>query len=313
MNVLTTVEIASRLDPEIAVGIPGTLTHNLPGGDLTVGLVRELDSRLAVMPEPEGSSEWAARPDGSRLEIRQYVPASPEATISRSVVLWIHGGGMFLGSARQDDAACQELSENLGVRIASVDYRLAPEHPYPEPLDDCYLALLWLSSRFDRIVVVGGSAGGGLAAGLALLARDRSGPAIAAVQLYYPMLDDRTTDGGHPLANTAVWDARLNHLGWSSYLAGADADAYAAPARADDLSGLPPMYLDTGELDLFHDEDVAFAERVRAAQGSIDLFVEPAAVHAFELIAPDATVSRTAVARRRAWLATALRGRGGAS
>ncbi len=313
MDVLTEVEIASLLDPEVAVGIPGTLAHHLPDSELTVDLVRSVDRRLAVMPEPSGSSEWLNRSDGSRLELRHYGPATADATMSRSVILWIHGGGMFLGSARQDDAACQELSETLGVRIASVDYRLAPEHPYPEPLRDCYLALGWLAERFDRVVVVGSSAGGGLAAGLALLARDRSGPAIAGVQLHYPMLDDRETAGARRLANTSVWNARLNRLGWAAYLGGNEPDAYAAPARAVDLAGLPPLYLDTGEFDLFHDEDAAFAERVRAAGGAIDFYVESAAVHAFDLVAPDAAVSRAAVARRREWLATVLRGNGGAS
>ncbi|HEY4225701.1 MAG TPA: alpha/beta hydrolase [Pseudolysinimonas sp.] len=306
MDELTEVEIASLLDPELAVGIPGTLARHLPAGALTVRLVREVDLGLAVMPEATGSTEWIARPDGSRLELRHYAPALADPELSSCVVLWIHGGGMFLGSARQDDALCQELCEALGVRVASVDYRLAPEHPYPEPLDDCYTALASLAERGERVVLVGASAGGGLAAGLALLARDRSGPAIAGVQLRYPMLDDRETDGARSLARTAVWDRRLNRLGWTAYLGGQLADGYAAPARAEDFAGLPPMYLDTGELDLFRAEDVGFAERVRAAGGSVELRVEKGAVHAFELIAPGASVSRAAVQRRNAWLSTVL-------
>lgn len=306
MDALTQVEIAERIDPEIRVSLSATLTSQLPVGDLTVEQIRELDRALAVIPAATGSSEWIPRPDGSRLELRHYLPSAGDASLSRSAILWIHGGGMFLGSARQDDAQCQELSQALGVRIASVDYRLAPEHPYPEPLDDCYTALTWLADRYDRVVVVGASAGGGLAAGLALLARDRSGPAIAGLQLRYPMLDDRPTEGARSLANTAVWNARLNRLGWQAYLGGEEADAYAAPARATDLSGLPPTYLDTGELDLFLHEDTEFADRMRAAGGAIEFFVAPQAVHAFEALAPEAAISRQTVSRRHAWLARIL-------
>ena len=307
MAALTEVEIDSLLDPEIRVGISGTLTAHLPAGELTVGQVRKLDRSLATMPPASGSSEWIRRPDDSQLELRRYLPTVLDASISRSVILWIHGGGMFLGSARQDDASAQELCEALGVRIASVDYRLAPEHPYPEPLDDCYTALAWLAERYDRVVVVGASAGGGLAAGLALLSRDRSGPAIAGVQLRHPMLDDRETEGARALSKTSVWNARLNRLGWSAYLAGRPADTYAAPARAVDLSRLPPTYVDTGDLDLFRDEDVAFVDRIRESGGSVEFFEEKGVVHGFDVIAPDAAVSRAAVARRHEWLARALR------
>jgi acetyl esterase/lipase len=307
MNALTEVEIESLLDPEIRVGISGTLTAHLPAGDLTVDQVRRLDKTLAVMPRASGSHEWIRRSDDSRLGLRRYLPSELDPSISRSVILWIHGGGMFLGSARQDDASAQELSEALGVRIASVDYRLAPEHPYPEPLDDCYTALVWLAERYDRVVVVGASAGGGLAAGLALLARDRSGPAIAGVQLRYPMLDDRETAGARALSNTSVWNARLNRLGWDSYLGGRPADGYSAPARTVDLSGLPPTYVDTGDLDLFRDEDAAFAKGIREAGGLVEFFEEKGAVHGFDVIAPGVSVSRTAVARRNEWLARALR------
>jgi acetyl esterase/lipase len=307
MDTLTQVEIAGLLDPQVAVGIPATLPPHLPDGELSVPQVRAIDRGLAVIPTGHGSSEWIRRPDDSRLELRRYVPSSIGRQISRSVVLWIHGGGMFLGSARQDDALCQELSETLGVRIASVDYRLAPEHPYPEPLEDCYTALVWLAERYDRVVVVGASAGGGLAAGLALLARDRSGPAIAGVQLRYPMLDDRPTASAQRLADTAVWNARLNRLGWRAYLGGVDADAYAAPARATDLSRLPAMYIDAGELDMFVDEDESFAQRVRASGGEVEFHLVPRAVHAWESIAPEAAISIQTTERRVAWLSNVLR------
>ncbi|HEX4444165.1 MAG TPA: alpha/beta hydrolase [Galbitalea sp.] len=307
MGPLTEVEIAQRLDPELTVGVAGTLPPHLPAGELTVDLVREIDRGLAVIAEASGSSEWIPRPDGSQLELRRHLPTTLDSSISRSVILWIHGGGMFLGSARQDDANAQALSDALGIRIASVDYRLAPEHPYPEPLDDCYTALAWLAERYDRVVVVGASAGGGLAAGLTLLARDRSRPAIAGLLLAYPMLDDRETAGARQLANTVVWNARLNRLGWDAYLGAGSADEYAVPARAVDLTGFPPTYLDTGDLDLFFDEDSAFAEKLRAAGVPLDFVVEHGAVHGFDLIAPEAQVSRRTIRRRRDWLARILR------
>jgi acetyl esterase/lipase len=307
MSALDPVEIAQRLDPELIAAADGTLPPRLPAGAITVEVVREIDRGLATIPAASGSSEWIDRPDASRLELRRYLPTVLDTSISRSVLVWIHGGGMFLGSARQDDADAQALSNALGIRIASVDYRLAPEHPYPEPLDDCYTALVWLAERYDRVIVVGASAGGGLATGLALMARDRSGPAIAGVLLAYPMLDDRETRGARLLANTAVWNARLNRLGWESYLGGGSADGYAAPARASDLAGFPPTYLDTGDLDLFLDEDTAFADRLRDAGVPIEFFVEPGAVHGFDLIAPEAAVSRRAIQRRRDWLARILR------
>jgi acetyl esterase/lipase len=311
MPPLTEVEIAQRIDPELVVGISGSLTPNLPEGELTVDAVRALDAHLVTVPAETGTPEIVLREDGTALELRRYEPRTIDQLFSRSVILWIHGGGMFLGSARQDDALCQDLSEALGVRTVSVDYRLAPEHPYPEPLDDCYTALVELSKRYETIVVVGASAGGGLAAGLALLARDRGGPRIAGLHLYYPMLDDRETASARLLSNAPVWNRRLNRLGWVSYLGPlADSSAgasYAAPARAEDLSNLPPTYLDTGELDMFVEEDTEFAERLGAEGGSLEFVVVPGAVHGFDLIAPAAGISTASVERRRRSLLGMLR------
>lgn len=281
-----------NVDPQLMPALAMTLVPNLPGDDLTVRGVRELDSQLSLPGPQSAEVESVQRPDGSLLEIRLHTAPS------RQVILWIHGGGMFLGSARFDDAFCKELAETLGVCVASAEYRLAPEHPHPEPLGDCYLALEWLAERFDSLVVAGGSAGGGLAAGLALLARDRGGPEIDGLHLYYPMLDDRPLLPSRLEKETPVWDARLDALAWQAYLGGNPADAYAAPARALDLSGLPATFIDTGELDLFRDDIIAFAERLSAADVPVDFVLYPGAVHAFELIAPMADVSSAARARR---------------
>jgi acetyl esterase/lipase len=216
---------------------------------------------------------------------------------------------MFLGSARTEDPYCVELAARLGVSVVAVDYRLAPEHPYPTPLLDCYAALRWCAERAERVVVAGASAGGGLAAALCLLARDRGGPAIAAAHLYYPMLDDRhATASARELADTVVWNRRLADLAWAAYLGGRPADGLAAPARATDLSGLPPTYVDTAELDLFRDEDADYADRLHAAGVPVQFHLVPGAVHGFDLIAPDAAISRATQERRLAALATSMTG-----
>ncbi len=313
-------QILALVDPEIAPAVAGTLTPWLPDEPLTVESVRSLDERLASAaareftgPEPEVAQ--IPRPDGTALALRIHRPAPGSATAGEgAVLLWIHGGGMFLGSAAADDAACSDWCRATGMTVVAVDYRLAPEHPYPEPLEDCYRALEWLASDasgFDdrRIGVLGASAGGGLAVGLALLARDRGCEAIAHVVAIYPMLDDRAiTVSSAQLENAPVWNGRLNRLGWSAYLGSqrVDPPLYAAPARAEDLSGLPPFTIDTAEFDLFRDEDVTFAQRLWADGGRCELHVEPRTVHGWDGIAPDAAVSRAAWERRRATLVRSL-------
>jgi len=276
------------IDPELLDGLGTVLTAHLPGGPLDVATVRALDERLRV-DVPPAVAPRVVRVDGLALRLH-----GPVLTGDAACLLWIHGGGMFLGSAAADDAFCCDLAAALGVAVVAVDYRLAPEHPHPAPLRDCATALRWCAARSPRVVVVGGSAGGGLAAALCLLARDGDGPAIAAAHLYYPMLDDRTAS----TQDTPVWNQRLADLAWASYLDGRPADALAAPARAADLSGLPPSYVEVGDVDLFRDEDITYAQRLAAAGVAVRLVVVPGAVHAFEAIAPGAAVSREARERR---------------
>ncbi len=313
---LTREAIVARVDPELRAALAGTLTAYLPDGHLDVATVRAVDDRLSV-----DVASAAAPTEVGRLRVHRpqrtaspvVIPGSP-ATPSGDAdlgpcVLWIHGGGMFLGSARTEDASCADLAERLGVSVVAVDYRLAPEHPHPMPLLDCYAALEWCAARSQRVVVAGASAGGGLAAALCLLARDRGGPAIAAAHLYHPMLDDRhATASARELADTVVWNRRLADVAWAAYLGGAPADGLAAPARATDLSGLPPTYVDAAELDLFRDEDADYAARLRAAGVAVEFHLVPGAVHAFDVIAPDAAVSRATRERRLMALATSLTG-----
>jgi acetyl esterase/lipase len=212
-------------------------------------------------------------------------------------LVWMHGGGYVIGNAAQDDVLCRRFARELGVTVANVDYRLAPEHPYPAPLEDCYSVLTWLAGlpAVDpaRVAIGGASAGGGLAAALALMARDRAEVAVAAQLLRYPMLDDRsgTTPGLHN-PNHRLWTQKSNRYGWSCYLGDADANV-AVPARHDDLSGLPPAWLGVGTLDLLHTEDMAYAQRLNAAGVPCDVVEVPGAFHGFDGVVAKAEVSRS--------------------
>lgn len=245
------------------------------------GLMRVDNDGVEVLTLPSGVGVRLYRPTGT--------------TTTTGALLWIHGGGYVIGTAAQDDALCRRFVAALGITVASVDYRLAPEHPYPAPLQDCYTALTWLADLpgvdRDRIAIGGASAGGGLTAALALLARDRGEVAPVFQVLVYPMLDDRTVgehlhDPGHRL-----WNATSNRYGWQSYLGDADPQI-AVPARRADLAGLPPAWLGVGTLDLFHDEDLAYAQRLQDAGVPCEVHVVPGAFHGFDGIAPKASISR---------------------
>ncbi|MEN9619924.1 MAG: hypothetical protein RL499_117 [Actinomycetota bacterium] len=266
---------------------------------------------------------------GNGASVRVHRPADATATDAgarRPGILYLHGGGLIIGSAVQGDPLCRRMADELGAVAASVGYRLPPEHPYPAPLDDCYAALQWLAAQPDvdpaRIAVIGLSAGGGLAASLALRARDRGEFALAGQVLSYPMLDDRTDESAaaHPRM-LRLWNGPSNRLGWGMYLGAGgalarradaagpassadaaspaaaasplDADelALAVPARRTDLSGLPPTWIGVGTLDLFHAEDVEYARRLTEAGVPTDLHVIEGAYHGFDASEPTAAVS----------------------
>lgn len=234
------------------------------------------------------------------VKLRLYHPQGmrPDAP----ALLWFHGGGYYMGAMGMDDRRCSEFALELGALVASVDYRLAPEHPFPAALEDGYSALVGLSARARdlgidpaRIAIGGASAGGGLAAALAQVAHDRQAVRPAFQLLIYPMLDDRTGLSGDPdEARRRVWGVSDNRFGWAAYL-GHNTDrsnppAYASAARRADLSGLPPAWIGVGALDLFHDEDVAYAARLRACGVACDTVVVPGAYHGFDVVAPKAGV-----------------------
>jgi acetyl esterase/lipase len=245
---------------------------------------------------------WRRTPDdievltlASGAGVRLFRPAG--VTGRAPALLWIHGGGYVLGKAAQDDVLCRRYARKLGATVASVEYRLAPEHPYPASLEDCYSALQWLvrlpSVDPSRVAIGGASAGGGLAAALAQLTRDRGEISLAAQLLVYPMLDDRTVDRkGLDSPGLRLWNQSSNKFGWSAYLGGADPEV-AVPARCEDLSGLPPAWVGVGTFDLFHDEDLAYAERLKAAGVPCEVEVVPGAFHGFDGIVPKARVSQS--------------------
>jgi acetyl esterase/lipase len=236
------------------------------------------------------------------LRVRVHRPADQAGDLP--CYMHIHGGGYVMGGIDGQDPFIAPHVEQLDCVVVSVDYRLAPEHPYPAALDDCYAALQWIAAhptelRIDpaRIAVGGASAGGGLTAALALLARDRGGPAIGFQYLVYPMLDDRnTTPSSREFADDWPGLPRAASIAcWNAYLAGRagglDIPAYAAPARAADLSDLPRAYVDCGGLEAFRDETVDYARRLMEAGVQVELHVHPGVFHGWDLVAPGAAVS----------------------
>ena len=229
----------------------------------------------------------------ANVSVRVFRPTAPD--IPRPGVLFIHGGGYVIGSAAMGDGMCRNIAAQLGAVAASVEYRLAPHHPYPAPLEDCYRALRWLADQPDvdssRIAVVGESAGGGLAAALTLLAKER-GDVLPAFQLLsYPMLDDRTTKRTDlDESRFRVWSPRSNRYGWSAYLGSSitDVPPLAAPARYEDLTGLPPTWIGVGDLDALYDESVAYAQRLNDADVPCHLVTVPGMYHGADAIAPNA-------------------------
>lgn len=226
------------------------------------------------------------------LRLRVYRPKS--LTAPAPVLLWMHGGGYIIGSPEQDDPSCSQYVRELGIVVASVDYRRAPEHPFPTSLEDCDTALTWvaahperLGSDATRIAVGGASAGGGLAAALVQLAHDRKTIQPRLQLLVYPMLDDRTALRTDIDDTNMVWNQKSNRFGWEAYLGAAygtqDVPAYAAPPRRADVAGLPPAWIGVGTQDLFYDEDVAYAQRLKDSGVACELYSVPGAFHGFDV------------------------------
>jgi acetyl esterase/lipase len=265
------------------------LTRLLPGaGPTPVGDVR-VD---AVRVPPERGL--------AGVGVRIYEP--PQRDAGSAALLFVHGGGYVLGAASAEDASCAETARRLGVLVVSVDYRLAPEHPFPAAHEDCLRALRWMHSAADelgidptRIAVSGESAGGGLAAGVVQRAVDEGTP-VCFQHLVYPMLDDRTVQRAERRGEwAAVWTPRSNRFGWTAYLGHDpgrdDVQPYAVPARRTSLAGQPPTWIGVGAVDLFHDECVSYGEVLRGSGVPCDLLVVPGMYHAAQRFAPGVPVA----------------------
>jgi acetyl esterase/lipase len=252
-------------------------------------------------------------PDGAEIPLSIFSPAGIDA--SKPCVFWIHGGGMIMGDRFSQLDIPLEWLDRFGAVVVSVDHRLAPEATGTTLVDDCYRGLLWVAEHAEelgvdpaRIVVAGASAGGGLAAGVTLMARDLGTPMIAAQILIGPMLDHRndTASSRQFSGEPAVWTREMNEFGWRSVLGdhpGEAVSGYVSPAVADDLSGLPPTYIDAGTAEVFRDEDVAYATRIWAAGGQAELHLWAGGFHGFDALYPQARLSTAARQTRSDWLA----------
>jgi acetyl esterase/lipase len=316
-------------DPELADAL--TVVRQQRPPVVTPDLIPVLRQRNRGLPPPPSDEELRR---GGAFEVTERLVPGPagapevsllicrpaRATTAVAAIYHTHGGGMIMGDNRTSVPRMLDWSEELQLAVVSVDYRLAPETPHPGPVEDCYAGLVWTAAHAGelgidpgRIIIAGGSAGGGLAAAVTLMARDRGGPALAGQMLMCPMLDDRNdTPSARQMAGRGVWDQTSNQTGWTALLGaargGPDVSPYAAPARASDLSGLPPTFIDVGSAETFRDEDVAYASRIWQAGGIAELHVWPGGFHGFTSMAPQAALSREAVAAQLRWLRRLLAG-----
>ena len=313
-------------DPQLAMALDGfnqVVPDGIPLDDIPAARVfmGQLFAAMAEQaPEIPGvviSDHEAPGRDGDpAVPVRIYQPEERPETLP--ALLWLHGGGYVMGNVDNDDLRAKGLALANNCVVASVEYRLAPEHPFPAPVEDAYAALKWLSENAEqfgidpqRIAIGGASAGGGLAAGLGLLARDRGEVDVAYQLLIYPMLDDRNVDqaeDGRP--DTHIWSRANNLAGWRAYLGeepgGADVSPYAAAARAADLSGLPPTYIMVGTPDLFLAENFDYAQRLMAAGVPTEFHVYSDGFHGFDDLAPLSDVSQRCGVDQTAALSRAL-------
>jgi len=318
-----------RVDPEVRRGLAESQSLLGSSNRRTVQAVRAFrerrDALLMAAPADLSANPTVAveerivpgATDAPGIRVKIHRPAQQADLLPG--FYHIHGGGMITGSIDGEESRMAAFVEQVGCVVVSVDYRLAPEHPYPAPVEDCYAGLRWMAEhaaelRIDpeRIAVGGESAGGGLSAATVMLARDRHGPRVAFLYLVSPMLDDRNdTPSSHEFCGEwPGWPRELNLLGWRALLGdavgGPDVPPYAAPARAEDLSGLPPTYLDCGNLEVFRDEDIAYATRLLQAGVPVELHCWPGVFHGWELAAPAADVTRRAFTARYAAMRRAL-------
>jgi len=308
--------MAFSLDPEVAAALAPILeaSHGVEPparGDVLSRRARKeaLQAVIAVQPTPHDVTTidyFAVAPDGEEILLRWYQKGGSSPG---SAVLYMHGGGMIRSNVALYDGAVSRYVSATGVPFLSVEFRYAPEFPHPHPVTDSLAALEWLHEHaaelrvdVERIAIMGDSGGGGVAAGLAIHARDAGGPAIAKQILIYPMLDDRNIEPDPELVPFATWSYDDNYTGWNALLGELhgtdDVPPSASPSRLVDHSDLPSAYIEVGELDIFRDEDIEYARRLSGAGVSTELHVHPSVPHGWETFAFDGAVAIRSMADR---------------
>ena len=305
--------MAWKLDPEVAQALAPVFEAMAqvtppPVGDVASrragveGLLGKFFGAIPATNDVSDEPHTARSADGFEVPMRLF---RASGSTGGPLAVYAHGGGMILGSVELYAPHLRYLVSRSGVDLLAVDYRLAPEHPHPSPVEDCFAGLQWAATEgqklgYDptRLAIAGDSAGGNLAAATALLARDRGGPALARQILVYPMLDDRNTTAPELAPEVMTWTYDDNVTGWGALLGdivGTDAvPAYAAPARATELSDLPATNMVVGDMDIFRDEDIAYAARLSAAGVPVEFHLVPGAPHAFDFFAPNSAIGRRA-------------------
>ena len=295
------------VDPELlpileAAPDMGVSTEKLPAARAAIAAMTEMGLEQA---DPRVTlTEWLAPGYNGGPDVRVVLYKPDDLTDGAPVVFQIHGGGYLFGTAELGDPRNRAMARAVGCAVASVEYRLAPETVFPGGLDDCYAGLVWLHGHAaalgldpKRIAIRGESAGGGLAAALAVMARDLGGPAVCFQLLVYPMLDDRTLNAAeNPFTGEFIWDRASNRFAWESWLGmppGTDTvPALGAPARTADLAGLPPTCITTAALDLFVDENLEYARRLIRVGVPTEVYLAPGAFHGFDAMAPESDVAK---------------------
>ena len=289
------------VDPELLPGLE--MLPPFEFSDETLPIMRQQFAEMDLFQESENAAAGAIvrdevfvpGPEGAP-DVRVLTYTHRDKGAGRPAYLDIHGGGFIIGSADMGDAANRNLAAELGCVVVSVDYRLAPETRFPGNIEDCYAALKWLHAHAGevgassgRIAIGGGSAGGGLAAALGLLARDRGEVPIIHQHLIYPMIDDRDQGEGHDYVGEFGWTRGSNYFGWKSILGqepGSEGvSPYAAAARAESLEGLPSTFIGVGALDLFLESNMEYARRLARAGVPVELHVYPGAYHGSSIVA----------------------------
>jgi acetyl esterase/lipase len=302
VKTLTSLKFPATITPDL---IPAIRARPTPGGN------------EIISGQPISHEQRSINVPNGNITISIFRSTNSQSQ-TRPAILWYHGGGFFSGSRFGGVPNLVPFVKELDAVIIAVEYRLAPEHPDPAPVGDCYAALVWVGETLSelginpaKLMVAGSSAGGGLAAGVALLARDRSGPALCAQLLQCPMIDDRLESlSSHQYTNEGTFSRGSAETGWNALLGerrgGKEVSIYAAPSRASDLSGLPEAFIEVGSAEIFRDDNVAFAERIWAQGGQAELHVWPGAYHRFQAFAPRAKISIIADRTREAWVTRVL-------